>query len=419
MTNAAFTDLAKHDFIWSLDAWAEQNPYYLSLGGFVYKLVNSDFYGRLENSMNPRSESFQSLSASWEVGFNTFGIAVGGELLKDCEIIINPIHVAELSKHLKSFGGAGITDKGERIYRLILGEVYPLGVGFVENPAAEVRGIESVDDSEDEDERHEKEIAAEKAVFIPNKEAYISQSEKNNVKTNDLNISMDLLTQIREALAAEEKISEKAVANLTDKFADAIREGNAEYQRKIDEEQEKAATAEQAKKDLEDSVAKIKDELKVAQEKIKAFEDEKNQEALATAINQRLEQIDATYELDDEERKVVLDDLNNINVQSDEEFEAFANKLAVMWKSKSKEFIEQKEKANKKAVEEAIAKALSEESKGSEEKKGEEKLSEEEALAKAEEDKTKLANNNASQQKEPTLAERYKSAFAPEEILVQ
>ena len=42
---------------------------------------------------------------------------------------------------LKGFGGKGVTEDGKPIYRLITGNVYPLGIGFTMKPAANVKGV--------------------------------------------------------------------------------------------------------------------------------------------------------------------------------------------------------------------------------------------------------------------------------------
>jgi hypothetical protein len=414
ITNAGFTDISSHEYLWSFDALAKEDPFYLSLGGFVYKIVDQDYVAQLENSMSANSEMYKSISASWEVGFNTFGIALGSEFIKDCEIITNPIQVAEFAKYLRSFGGDGVTEDGMRVYRLIMGEVYPLGIGFVESPAADVKGIETRDESYFE---KDSELAAKKAVFIANKDPDISQSEKSNVKSLDKNKpTMDLLTQLKEALAAEKKISEEVVANLTAKFADAIREGDKKYQEEIEAQKELARIADEESEELKSSVAEMKEKLQDATDKIEEFESEKKEHALAEARLQRLEAIDSLYKLDDEERKVVLDDLSNIDVTSDEEFEVYANKLAVIWKSKTNEAIAEHDEEFKKKVEEAIAKTIKNQSNASDGKEGDDEVDVDET---EEAKKQSIANNNDSQQTETSLVEKYASAFSSEEILAE
>ena len=81
------------------------------------------------------------VSASWEVGFSEYKIAVGSKNLEEAEIISDPQKVDEMKGMLKGFGGKGVTEDGKPIYRLISGTIYPLGIGFTMKPAANVQGV--------------------------------------------------------------------------------------------------------------------------------------------------------------------------------------------------------------------------------------------------------------------------------------
>jgi hypothetical protein len=414
ITDVAFTDRSTHDYIWDDRARGKNEPFNLTLGGFVYKMVNSDFYEELEESMDSSSTNFHSISASWEVGFNSFGIAVGSEELQHCEIITNPIEVAKLAPNLRAFGGSGLTIDGKRIYRLILGEVFPLGMGFVKNPAADVRGIHSYNEEEEEEESSEaRPITAEKDDFITNKEPYISQSEKNNVKSHDLKKSMDLLKQLQEALANQEKVTEEVAANITAKFADLIRKSDDEYRQKLDEKEQAVTDANKKQEELENSVADIQSKLSAAEEKIKTFEEVQAEEALATARDQRLETLDSLYELDNDDRKVIIEDLASIDVTSDEVFEVYANRLAIILRHKNKESIAKVAAEAKEAKDLEEAKASTEGDKVSEE----DKLDDAAALAKAKANVDEgIVNNDGGGEK--SLVERMRGAFSKENVKI-
>ena len=93
----------------------------------------------------------QTVSASWEIGFSEYQIAVGSKNLKEAEIISDPKKITEMKGMLRAFGGKGVMDDGTPIYRLIVGDVYPLGIGFTMKPAANVKGIISKDFEEKEE----------------------------------------------------------------------------------------------------------------------------------------------------------------------------------------------------------------------------------------------------------------------------
>lgn len=414
ITDAAFTNRDNHEIIWAEDAARIITPYNLSLGGFVYKMVDADFYQDLEQSMDEGSSRYKSISASWEIGFNTFGIAVGSQELQYCQVVSNPIHVAELAPFLRCFGGQGITDKGEKVYRLIMGEVYPLGMGFVENPAADVKGIEGSFENEKEEENEKS--AAKKTVFMPNKEGDISQKEKNDVKTHDLKNSMDLLEQLKQALANQDKITQEVAANLGAQFAEMIRKSDEQYREQIAQKEQAIAQEKEKQDKLVRDVAAIKEELEQAKKEIEEFQKKEQQEAVASALNQRMENLDSLYDFDNEDRKVVIEDLAKIDVTSDEAFEAFASKVAVIFRHKNKEFIAaeaaKREEAVAKAVAEALAKNGTQTSTASEKQEGE-------GLDGVQpEGSATIPNNNGGQAEELSLAEKMSKAFNKESVKV-
>ena len=117
----------------------ETGLFNISLGAVVYKTVVPEFADMMLDASDPDSESYQEISASWEIGFNEYAIAIGPNVAS-AEIITDPEEVEALSSNLKSFGGSGELD-GRPINRLIVGDIYPLGIGFTNNPAANVKGV--------------------------------------------------------------------------------------------------------------------------------------------------------------------------------------------------------------------------------------------------------------------------------------
>jgi len=416
ITDAACTDRSTHDFIWEEDARIKKEPYNLSLGGFIYKMVDGDFYEELEDSMNPQSSNYHSISASWEVGFNSFAIALGSQEIQHAEIITNPIEVARYAEYLRAFGGDGYTEDGRRVYRLITGDVYPLGIGFVKNPAADVKGIHYYKDTAKCDETEK--IAASNTKnkgFIANKESNISQSEKSNVKSLDSKLSMEeLLKQLKEALASQDKVTEEVAANIAKQFAEKIKEADVEYRQKLVEKDEAIAKEKEEREALKSQVEEISDKLEAAEQTIQEFKDKEAQEALATARDQRLEQIDSLYDLDDEDRKVIIAELNNFDVTSDEEFEAYSNKLSVLLRHKNKEALAAKAKEEEEKKEMQNAKASKEEK---EEGKAPKESKEDESLnrAKANEDDTPPNNNG----EEESLVKKFSKAISKENVKIQ
>jgi hypothetical protein len=401
ITNAVFTDKSSKQFMFEEDALMTKHPYNLTLGGFIYKMVNSEFYDELSDSMDDMSPNYHSISASWEVGFNTFGIAFGSEEVQHCDIITNPIEVAQYAEYLKAFGGDGYAPDGRRVYRLIMGEVYPLGMGFVKNPAADVKGIHHGDKTDAECDKHEK--AAAKT------DPDISQSEKSNVKSPDQIISMDLLEQLKEALAAQEKVTEEVAASITKQFADLIRQSDEKYRQQLEEKEQAVTAANEKQEALEETVAELKEQLQKQDDELKEIKEAQAQEALENSRNQRMEQIDSLYELNDEDRKVIFQDLANIDVTSDEAFEAYAGKLAILLRDKNKEVLAE---AAQKAEEEKEVKEAT-----ASEKPEEKEAAEAVAEANVDGEETKVPNNNGGDNEE-SFVSRFGAAFNEDNVKI-
>ena len=92
------------------------------------------------------------------------------------------------------------------------------------NPAAEVKGLHG--------ETRRKDLQ----VFINDKRDKISQNNNLNVNNQKNIIDMELEQTLNELkdLLSEKKFSKEAVANMTDTFADAIRQRDEQYRNDID-----------------------------------------------------------------------------------------------------------------------------------------------------------------------------------------
>ena len=140
--------------------------------------------------------------------------------------------VEELSKHLKSFGGSGKLEDGTPVHRLIVGEIYPLGIGFTTNPAADVKGV-YVEKEKEEDQVGAK-VAIDEVIRREREhQEKSSLSERSNViqenqqNSSDIMDTEKLITEFKELLDEKMKtkdFSEDAVASITKVFHDAIKE---------------------------------------------------------------------------------------------------------------------------------------------------------------------------------------------------
>ena len=416
IVNAGFSDYSDSSLLVNIDEETNE-PFNIALGAVVYKTVDKEFFETLKTSTDPKSKMHNKVSASWEVGFSEYKIAVGSKNLKDAEIISDPQKVDEMKGMLKGFGGKGMTEDGKPIYRLISGEIYPLGIGFTMKPAANVQGVISNEHESEEDNKDEISKSNKTQTKVLEKISdKISQNLKNTVNNTKIMDLETLLSEINASLT-EKKFSEEAIAGMTATFADAIKQKDDEYKASLEAaEQEKAEIA-SAKEELQNSVESIKEELKAAQERIEKFESEKAAQEAVARFNSRMEEIDSIYELEESDSSFIAEKIKGLN-ESDEAFASFKDELAVFWASKNKEAKAKQEEAIAARVEEEIEKRLnkSEASEDASEKE-EVEVDVEEALENAEATEESLPNNNEVQASSKTFKDKFAAAFSRENIL--
>jgi hypothetical protein len=178
------------------DMVESKSPFNLTLGGVVWKVVNTDLADVIEESNDPTSEHYMKISASWELGFTDYDLIVleGEEKnIEDAVVISDPKEKESLKENLKIFGGSGELDDGKYVYRKVINTVIPLGIGFTETPAADVKGVfvkrKEVGENLAENNTINPEIKIKENI---------SQTDKNNViKEKRLAMKIKSLKDIR------------------------------------------------------------------------------------------------------------------------------------------------------------------------------------------------------------------------------
>ncbi|MAF24737.1 hypothetical protein CL634_04095 [bacterium] len=403
-----------------------QDAFNLSLGAVVYRTVNSEFAELLESSNEEDSDYYMSVSASWEIGFNDYALAVGSDDLKNAAIISDATLIEELSKHLKSFGGNGKLEDGTPIHRLIVGEIYPLGIGFTTNPAADVQGV-YVKKDKDEEESGAK-VAVDEVIRREREQQEKSSlsDESNVIQENQQNSSdiMDtekLITEFKELLDEKMKtkdFSEDAVASITKVFHDAIKERSEDYVEEVEKAKAEKEESETAREAMVTQVSDLEEKLQSTEDKLQALEEDAQQREATARFNARMESVDSTYDLSDEDRTIVAAEINGLD-DTDESFAAYQEKLTVVWKHKSKEFIEQLAKEMEDKIQSEVEKRLSTASTDETTEQPTEEVAEEistdaieEVLDQVEAATDGVVNNNGeSVEREASLRDRFAKAF--------
>ena len=131
-----------------------------------------------------------TISASWELGFNEYELVLlenDNKNIENGQIISDAKQIEKYSPKLRANGGNGKIDN-KFIYRKVIGNVIPLGVGLTLNPAADVQGI-AIKNKEDLSLSNSDNAVADPEVLdiepntdITEDEDIISQRGQNNVK---------------------------------------------------------------------------------------------------------------------------------------------------------------------------------------------------------------------------------------------
>ena len=421
-----------------------EDPFNISLGAVVYRMVDKKFAQLLNQSVDPESSMYNQVSASWEIGFNDYQIALGSENLAEAEIITDQKQIDELSQYLKAADGSGKMEDGTIIRRLVVGDVYPLGIGFTANPAADVEGVIltekqgelKISDKRDlgsDTDKRAKEILKNILNFKNN----ISQSEKNAVKSeresnpsimNTNQLVQEIKSVLDEKLSSEkmskDTFAEESVASISDIVNQAIREKNEEYKRDLSSAKEEKAKVEAQHQELTASVEEMKQKLEAAEDKIRQFEDEQARQTALACFNARMEAVEQDYELSEADLKIVASEVKELT-ETDEAFASYQEKLAVVFAHKSKEHLKAEKDKFDSAVAEAVEKRVTEmkEAKASdsssENSEADKKENLEEALEEAEAVTPEISNTNeASSGETETLRTKFQSAFSKENIKV-
>lgn len=139
--NAGFSSFGDNRIITEEEVLNSVDPVNICLSAVVWRVLNEDFADKLIESADETSILYHSISTSWELGFDSYQIVLGHKDLSKGELITDKKQIQEFSKYLRANRGEGKTKDNVPVYRKIIGDMYPLAIGYVRNPAAEVKGV--------------------------------------------------------------------------------------------------------------------------------------------------------------------------------------------------------------------------------------------------------------------------------------
>jgi hypothetical protein len=371
-----------------------KGPFNVTLGGVIWKIVSKDLADKLEESNDPTSENYMSISASWELGFDQYNIVMledGEKNIENAEFITDEEEISDIESNLRSFGGSG-KFKDKQIYRQVLGKVIPLGVGLTLNPAADVKGVAVEDKS-----------TLEKDLKASSQENNISQDDKLNVKKDTIYMKISKIEEITDAL-----LKEVTASSITDFIAEEIKKVNDQFVNEKAEKENEIKVANEKLASVATEHETVKKQLEELNQKLASIEAEQLAKAKQEAFNIRMAAFDEEYDLSDEDRKVLAEDIKDLN---DEAFAGYKNKMAVLMKEKNKSAKKAKASEEVKASLEQVKTSPVEEVKPSQEVA--QISTTQEVVEQAVDNGSKASAEipNSAPAAEPTIREKYAKAF--------
>lgn len=400
--SAGFSSYGESNILYPMDIVETKDPFNIALGAVVYKIVDKAYAAEIESSTDPDSNNYQKLSASWEIGMADYKIAMGSPNLKECEIISDPKYIGELKKHLLAYGGSGKYN-GSPIYRLIGRECIALGCAITNRPAADVTGILGYKKPETPEPENAR------ATFFGSFFKNSDDSQKTRVTPINPEINMEKIEQILEEIKASllgKKVTEEAIAGIHQDISKEIIKANEEWLAKVNESKAAKEKAEAELTSLKATQEAQATELAATKQKLADLEAKASAEAAANLFSSRMAEMDAEFELDDEDRQVLASDIKTLDEKA-ETFAAFKDKMGKLMKDKKKGAKD----AKASEVEAAVTKRLAEIAKASAGKLTESELAQkalEEAKAS---ERLKVPNNNGGQNEKINFREKFATAF--------
>jgi len=394
---AGFSAFGSDEVITDLDQIRENNgPFNLTLGGVVWKIVNSGITDLIEESNDPTSDNYLKISASWELGFSDYNIvAMEGESknMEDGEVISEFNAVEKIKNKLRGFGGDGKLEDGRSIYRQVINDVLALGIGLTETPAADVKGVAvKVKEDETEKDLHANESKEEEKISQKSQRDVIKNDDNRTTKAKTMKIN-------RIEDITDESLKELSASTVSDFIQKELEKASEDFSQERSKTQDALNEAKEKQETLSKENAEISKRLEEFQTKINELESEKEERLQQEKFSVRMASFDEKYKLSDDDRKVLAAQIKDLD---DESFDKYSKDMTVLLSSKDKEILADEEEE----------KVEVDEKKEDSEEKSEEKSEAsviEEAVDKAEEIKEEIPNSSTASAE--TVYDKYKQAF--------
>lgn len=338
------------------DVLGSEIPVQLVIGGYLWRVVDPELCNLVEEASNPNSENYLAASTSFELLFNSYWVCVSPDrnALNPNARFIKPGDPdwEKFDAKLKANGGSG-KEGGMNVFRVLKDDILPVGAGIVRNPASGIKGIAVVTQQSEvkseEPEVDETESNASTQEIIPLVENNINL-DKDSVKENKSQLKIPMVIKSLQELEAHyadfTKLESKtAVASIQGFMEEKVKELSEKHAAELKAKEEAAASAEKAKTELEARATNLGKAVEELQAKLAEIESKQAAAANEAAFNSRMAALDETFDLEDEDRALLVEEIRE--VKSDEVFASWMDKKKKLMKEKTKSYKAEKAKCMK------------------------------------------------------------------------
>jgi hypothetical protein len=298
-----------------------KEPFNVTLGGVIWKIADQSLADKIESSSDPTSEDYMGISASWELGFSDYNLVIleGDEKnIENATEISDPDEVEKHMNKLKGFGGKGKFDDNSSVYRKVINDVVPLGIGLTENPAADVRGVLT------ENGATEQKALAKETL----EEETISQNTKNTVKT--VKVEAMKIENLKDI--TDESLQTLTASAIHEFIQESLKQASEEYSSKKTEQEDSLNEAREQHETLSKEHDSLKTQLEDVVTQLNKLEAQKAEGEKQEAFNQRMASFDERFKLNDDDRKVLASQIKDLD---EEQFVDFDKTVSVLLSSKA------------------------------------------------------------------------------------
>jgi len=329
----------------------EYSPFNSTLGGVLWKVAGEELTSFIEEASDPSSNFYNQVSASWEVSFSEFYILMlpeGSKNYSDGEVITDDEQVEKMSEYLRGFGGSGVYN-GKRIYRLIVGDITPLGIGLTEDPAADVKGVLTkkrglegmVEDNSEDNSKCDDE-----------KKVKIAKIDEKTVKDNkDIKV-INKIMELKDITDEKLKAGEISASVISDFIEDGLKDASQKFSDEKSALEKNVSEAKALAEKLKQENEKIQNDLTQAAKDLETLKTELAAKQAEESFNSRMAVVAEKFNLTESQEKAVAKEIKEID--SDESFASYIDRISLFVSPKEDKKEDKKEAEASTVVSDAI-----------------------------------------------------------------